>query len=387
MLFYETPKTDYDSMIDIGKFNMIWNVAFILVPIFSVLLIFHLVNGDGTWLSSVIALSSAFISLFILKKTRKHEVVAIFIVIIGVVVCQMAIHLLPDSQLISNVLWCVLVGIFSFFVLNSFWGVLVLMINLTSLLAYFSSNGNNVFIAREVDLKMTIDVLYVGLALGFVIHKMIVNINNTNSRYELENARSELLLKEIHHRVKNNLQIISSLLKLQSYETESVEVKKHFNEAIGRIRSMALIHEKMYSNDDLANVNLKSYLTNLSSDICESMNASGDLKLNIDSELDKVDIKSMVPISLIFNELITNSLKHGIKDVNNGEITIKVHYDSKSTKFYYSDNGIWIPPIKEGTFGLELLETLASQLDGTVTRSTENGTNYQFMFKTEALFY
>ena len=191
----------------------------------------------------------------------------------------------------------------------------------------------------------------------------------------------------MHHRVKNNLQIISSLLKLQSFETESEEVKNHFNEAIGRIRSMALIHEKMYSNNDLSEINLESYLINLSKDICESMNANDDLMVKIQSELKRVDIKSMVPISLIFNELITNSLKHGIKDITDAKITITVTSNERLTEIYYSDNGTWIAPKKTATFGLELLETLASQLDGFVERSIENGTNYHFTFKTESLFY
>jgi two-component sensor histidine kinase len=95
----------------------------------------------------------------------------------------------------------------------------------------------------------------------------------------------------------------------------------------------------------------------------------------------------MVPISLIFNELITNSLKHGIKNINNGEINIEVKSNTDTTTFSYMDNGVWIPPVKNGTFGLELLETLTQQLDGNVSRTTENGTQFIFTFSTEALFY
>ena len=387
MLHYQPPSTDYESMNDIGKFNMIWTVAYLLIPIFLMLFIFHAILGDKTWISSIVSAVFALTSVLILYKTRRYEGVAIFAVVAGVAMCQMVIFVVPDSQLISNVLWCVLISYFAFFVLSSFWGTLVLMFNLSSMLIYFAIYGADSLLIREVDLKMIIDVLYVGLALGFVIHKMMVNNKTTNQMYEDENARNELLLKEIHHRVKNNLQIISSLLKLQSLEIENKEVTNHFDEAIGRIRSMALIHEKMYSNDDLGEVDLESYLNNLSSDICESMSARDDLQLTIHSELKKVDIKSMVPVSLMFNELITNSLKHGVKDIVNAQIEIRITSNSKTTEFYYSDNGTWKSPKKSGSFGLELLETLSRQLDGTVTRTVDNGTKYHFVFKTETLFY
>ena len=121
--------------------------------------------------------------------------------------------------------------------------------------------------------------------------------------------------------------------------------------------------------------------------ICESLNAGADVKLSIHSDLEKIDVKSMVPISSIFNELITNSLKHGIKNINNGEINIEVKSNTDTTTFSHMDNGVWIPPIKNGTFGLELLETLTQQLDGNLSRTTENGTQFIFTFSTEALFY
>jgi two-component sensor histidine kinase len=150
---------------------------------------------------------------------------------------------------------------------------------------------------------------------------------------------------------------------------------------------MALIHEKMYSNDDLAKINLESYLMNLSKDICESLNVGDRVKLSIQSELEKVDVKSMAPISLIFNELITNSLKHGIKNMPHGEISIDVKSNPTTTTFSYADNGVWVPPRKDGTFGLELLETLTQQLDGSIHRTIESGTRFTLTFKTETLFY
>ena len=117
------------------------------------------------------------------------------------------------------------------------------------------------------------------------------------------------------------------------------------------------------------------------------MQGGENVKINIQSELKKVDVKSMVPISLIFNELITNSIKHGIKSNIQGEISISVTSNAHITEFNYSDNGIWKTPEKNGTFGLELLDTLTSQLDGSLKRTVKNGTHFVFQFKTETFFY
>ena len=189
MLFYKTPQTDYTSMDDIGKFNMIWNVAYLLIPIFLMLFLFHAIMGDKTWISSLVSAILALTCVVVLYKTRKYKTVAIFAVTAGVMMCQMVIYVVPDAQLISNVLWCVLISYFAFFMLNSIWGTLILMFNLCSLLIYYSVFGAETLIIREVDLKMIIDVLYVGLALGFVIHKMMVILKTPTKNMNLKMKR------------------------------------------------------------------------------------------------------------------------------------------------------------------------------------------------------
>ena len=403
---FKLPKNNYTDLYDLARFELTWRV---FTAIFYALLAFSIITyllAPAYLLIIIIALICITSISIILKTTGKYELAAKLFIILSIVVSSSQLFLIDNMIHIVDLVWYLAEVIFGYFVLGKRWGAAGLICFVISLVGYiFFTLDANVDLLKESSFVIksfqAINAVLATLVLGYIVHHFIntnriaedkmqgINKDLSEKQVIIENQNdlNLVMFKEIHHRVKNNLQIISSLLKLQSFETESEEVKNHFNEAIGRIRSMALIHEKMYSNDDLAKINLQSYLMNLSKDICESMKARDDLKINIQSALEKVDIKSMVPISLIFNELITNSLKHGIKEISNGEINIEVKSNATTTEFYYSDNGAWLPPKKEGTFGLELLETLTSQLDGIVARSIENGTNYHFIFKTEALFY
>jgi len=392
MISIKPPKTAYESIDDVGKFNMIWNVSLVLVPVFLLLTLLHIAMGDPSWVSSLMGLTVSFVNITVLSNSRKYLLIGITSVILGTLICQLAIFVISDSRLVADTMWCVLVGFFAFFMLGTFWGTMTLLLNLSGLI-FFLLNGSSYDILskgitiEEVDYRMVINVFYVALAMAFILHKMFTNNRETNQRFERENHRNEILLKEIHHRVKNNLQIISSLLKLQAADSENESVREHFNEAIGRIRSMALIHEKMYNNDDLAKIDLKAYLIAMSEDICASMSRAGKIDINVKSEIDQIDIKSIVPISLIFNELMTNSIKHGLKDIDNGVINIEMYQSNGSVNFKYSDNGNWVKPSSEGNFGLELLNTLTEQLEGEFKRETSNGTKYSFEFDADVFLF
>ena len=117
------------------------------------------------------------------------------------------------------------------------------------------------------------------------------------------------------------------------------------------------------------------------------MTTGNKITFSINSDLESVDIKSMVTISLIFNELITNSLKHGLNSEEEGKIAIKITSEDEETRFDYSDNGQWKTPQNESSFGLELLTTLTEQLDGSYTRTTDDGTKYHFVFNTRSFFF
>ncbi len=392
MISFRPPATAYKSIGDIGRFNMIWNVSLVLVPIFLLLLVMHLFFGDPSWRSSGVGLLVALFNIIYLYRTRKFKLIAITSAILGTLICQYAIFVVADSRVLADAMWCILVGFFTFFMIGTTAGVITLLLNLSGLLVYISTADYYEIVEKtasvgDVDYKMIINVVYVALALSFVIHKMRQNNNVTNKRYERENQQKEILLKEIHHRVKNNLQIISSLLKLQAAESKSESVNENFQEAIGRIRSMALIHEKMYHNNDLSKIDLRSYIITLAEDICSTMCSDNNLEICVESTIEQVQTKNIVPISLIFNELVTNSLKHGFTDKKASKIEVNISRESNSVLFEYHDNGVWTEPESTTSFGLDLIDTLTEQLEGNYIRETENGTHYKFQFNSNIFFF
>ena len=204
--------------------------------------------------------------------------------------------------------------------------------------------------------------------------------------------------KEIHHRIKNNLQVISSLLDLQS-ETfkdkeciQDSEVLKAFRESQNRVISMALIHEELYKGGGVETLNFSPYIEKLAENLFQTYSiGNNDISLNMDL-VEKVffDMDTAIPLGIIVNELVSNSLKHAFKGRDRGEIRIKLHReeseDCESTSFILtvSDNGVGIPENLEiedlDSLGMQLVTTLVDQLDGELELKRNNGTEFTMMF-------
>jgi PAS domain S-box-containing protein len=197
----------------------------------------------------------------------------------------------------------------------------------------------------------------------------------------------EILLREIHHRVKNNLQVISTLLFLQSGEITDPEIIENYRESENRIQSIALIHEKMYQSTDLSSIDFTSYINSLIDDISHSYDTGQkDIKIQIDTGHFYLSIETVQPLGLIINELISNSLKYAFKGRNNGIITISLEeLDSKYFKLTVSDNGIGLPEDLDfensQTLGLLLVNNLVEQLEGTIRLIKNDGTIFEIIFK------
>jgi PAS domain S-box-containing protein len=196
----------------------------------------------------------------------------------------------------------------------------------------------------------------------------------------------EVLLREIHHRVKNNMQIISSLLNLQMGYIKDKNITDIFSESQNRILSMALVHEKLYQSSDLRMIDFKGYINDLGANLLQSYNANY-IKLNVNVEDISLDIDLAIPIGLIINELITNSLKYAFPDGMKGEITISISsINENMLKLVVSDNGIGLPKDLDvrntKTLGLHLVTLLAeNQLKGKIDINREKGTEFQIKFK------
>lgn len=181
----------------------------------------------------------------------------------------------------------------------------------------------------------------------------------------------EALLKEIHHRVKNNLQIISSLIYLQAQGIEDFRVQQIFEDSQSRISSMALVHDSLYRSQDLARINLSEYIQTLSTSLFHTYRIQADsvqLKVDVQEEV-FVSLEKAIPCGLILNELITNALKHGFTDGRKGEITVKLEVTSESVIHLVVENdGSGLPATFElptmRSMGLRLVHALVSQLQG-----------------------
>lgn len=193
----------------------------------------------------------------------------------------------------------------------------------------------------------------------------------------------EVLLKEIHHRVKNNLQIISSLLSLQAGYLQDPQALDIFRESESRVRSMALIHEKLYRSRNLAQIDLGEYIRELAAYLFKSQNASGrGITLNIQADQVFVDVETAVPGGLILNELISNALKHAFSDGRTGEVGVKLWAAGDGRlNLVVTDNGRGFPPDLDfratESLGLQLVNLLVGQLNGTVELNSQGGTEFR----------
>ncbi len=195
----------------------------------------------------------------------------------------------------------------------------------------------------------------------------------------------EILLKEIHHRVKNNMQVVSSLLFMQARSTQQPEVRDILLESQNRIRSIALVHEKLYQSEDFKRIDYKDYLEKIAHHIFESYQISpGSIHLDVRSEDVFLSIEKAVPLSLIINELITNSIKHAFPKGLSGEIRIDFSLENSRYRLIYQDSGPGIPDKgaieKPDTLGMQLIRGLAGQLNGTVRYETYQGFGYIIEF-------
>lgn len=195
----------------------------------------------------------------------------------------------------------------------------------------------------------------------------------------------EILLKEIHHRVKNNLQVISSILNLQSSFVKDEKILEILDESRNRIRSMAIIHENLYRTTNFSSIDFSNYLQNLASNLISSYYVQrGIIHLNTDMEKVELVLDQAIPCGLLVNELITNSIKYAFPVKKEGSIFIGLKEENETIYIRIEDDGIGLPKdysISESdTLGLQLVSTLVEQLDGEISVVSDEGTKYLITF-------
>ncbi|MDT0646305.1 histidine kinase dimerization/phosphoacceptor domain -containing protein [Zunongwangia sp. F260] len=213
------------------------------------------------------------------------------------------------------------------------------------------------------------------------------NNRKKNKLLKIKNKEKEFLLKEIHHRVKNNLEVVSSLLALQTAQIKDPNIISAMKESQNRVYSMSIIHQRLYQNEYLSSIEMKDYFINLGSHILDSFGEEERIKIHYEMPELHLDVDTAVPLGLIVNELLTNSLKYAFPNKKAGEITIDLDKISDhEIQLLVMDNGIGQTegePAKGTGFGKNLIDLLTRQLDGTMKVIYTPGTQYFFNFKVD----
>jgi len=223
----------------------------------------------------------------------------------------------------------------------------------------------------------------VSILIIFRVRLNQVKLETRKEYFRRQNEEKGAMLKEIHHRVKNNLQVVNSLLRFQSHEIKDEKVVAMFEEAQNRVISMALLHEKLYRSEDLKHIDIQEYFELLIKDLVK--NYEIDKNINLDVKVEGVDIgiKTLVPLGLIINEIITNSLKYAFTERKKGEIKVHLrHLENLNYELIIGDDGVGISngQITEG-LGTELVQIFTEQLEGNIERLDVPGTQFRLVFK------
>ncbi len=386
--------------VDKIKYNLVFNLfTFFFVGVLASVL-FLVFTKEILVLPNILALVLFAVCLVTLKVTKNFTLVAYVASSLGLVLISYVLLYLKASQFLSP-MWMILNIVFSFFIINRFWGGAMLIIHF-SIYFYFTIHVNidNVILPSKFSFFDTISFLIqlfvVSASLGYILfeHVRAIRLNeermksiNTeliekNNLISQQNKEMEVMLREIHHRVKNNLQIISSMLRLQS-EREESKGAEQYKEAIDRISAIAMIHDKMYRSESLSMFDMKKYVLSLSENLLRNYALVPEPHMHVEVNIGSLHSKTIVPIAILLNELLLNSIKHAFNNQPKPEIRVKILKSDSVDYFHfqYSDNGLW----KKNTvaaFGSEIIEAMVEQLDGETNFETnEKGTHYSFKFK------
>jgi len=224
-----------------------------------------------------------------------------------------------------------------------------------------------------------------GVALGlisllsFFLFRLYHKVTKQKEIISKALSEKDLLLREIHHRVKNNLQLVSSLLTLQSRSIDDETALQAINEGKSRVRSMALIHQDLYNKKNLTGIGVKEYVEKLIQELFYTYQIEKDrIALRTDVQDIELDVDTLIPLGLVINELITNSLKYAWPDGKNGILSVSLLKNDNSLTLKVKDNGKGYNPseVRENSFGSTLISALVEQLEGHITTTTtsDNGT-------------
>ncbi len=390
---------DWISFHDEIRLRLVKHLCVFFIILMSLVAILNSSNEHFSAMPNIFVVIMCLVGLLILQKTRNFRLVAGFCSLVSLSIVAGAYFLLPALHYLTPI-WMIVNIFFTYFVLGRIWGLAILISSFGCVFIYvwffLEINVLRVKGLKSNDLlTITLEYAVAGFAIAYILFLYVKTTRLSQEQLQNNNqllqnqfdvisqqkSEMEVMLKEIHHRVKNNLQIISSLLRLQS-EQLTPEQRMVYQEAINRVSAMALIHERIYQEKSLSGIDLKNYVQSLVSSLCTSYSNGVVIKTLVNVEVKKIPSDTMVPIALILNELVTNSIKHAFKDQIYPFIELSIcELNNNEIEMKYMDNGVWLEG-NTATLGLEIIDAMCEQLDGKMERKIKpDGTFYFIALK------
>jgi two-component sensor histidine kinase len=396
---FKFPETNFTNFYDIARFKVAWKIMVymsIALCVFGVFFLFvNVVNAVQYFIGGAVY----FGGMLYLRSSFNYKLVSIVVAFSTAFLILLSPFIIHDVPQFIEPLWLITLLIFVYYNVGMKWGnILLSFITVFGVIyIWFFLNIPKSVTYPLTDLQLgaiiaefLLCISVVGYFLCNAIHstEFIENrymeandeLNKQNKMIVSQNEEKTVLLQEIHHRVKNNLQVITSLLRLQSNELPSNEDRIHFEDAINRVMTMSLIHQKMYQAENLAELDISDYFSTLVDELIRSSSVQIPVEKIVNAEVKYIGSSSIVPLALLISELVSNSLKHAFKDF--GRIFIGIYDKDDSLELVYIDNGKWKETVSDNSFGLQLIEMLTEQMDGKADRISDiSGTRYTFFLK------
>lgn len=391
----------FENVSDRVRFLLVWRLSLWFTGIFAVLTALFFFDASDTFLAYSIAFLIAFSSSIYLHRTGHFKPIFFFYAIAGTIVINGSAIIILDSPHFADFLWILLGVLMTFFGLGMRWGFIFLGINILPIIyfIFFRMDLHFEVLPQQSTLEkiiLSLELIACNFIIGYIIYQFVKIkdmaeaslleknriLQETNELMHKNAEEKTVLVKEIHHRVKNNLQIIISLLRLQMQDIQNRETEEHFSEAINRVMVMSSIHQKLYRQDEITKFNITDYVLELALELKQFYSEEFPVEINVDSDYKDIDLKTIVPLGLILNELLSNTFKYAFEESNKGEIHIRLVDAKGGFELYYHDNGKWKEDESVNGFGTELIDLLTEQLNGVknLQKSTE-GTTYSFFLQ------
>jgi len=354
-------------------------ITFIVLTTVAMMVDFMIVNNQDAFVDAIgVLIAIACFYIFIVKK-KAFELasIALFWITAGVVFIFVI-----KNEFDIGIIFTVLLPLVGFILLTSkkvilHIGIYFLLLFLIFIYGYMTYNEHPLLYEVKHMSAYMIALLFV-ISFGIVYH---IAIERSYKDLEEANRQKSFLLKEVHHRVKNNLNIISSILGIQKLESDLVEVHNIIDQNRLRLESIAMAHEILYKQDALNKIEFKSYIQKLADHILKIESQKDNIKLHIHIDSLFLNIEKMIQFGMMINELMTNSIKYAFIE-NKGDIYIDLSQTENGYKFRYYDNGKGadINTIENG-FGFSLIMMSIKQLNGKLAISNQNGLCYEILFE------